>query len=58
MASPTRRGKKMSPEDKQKIMDELNQKIITYTKWIEEYKQKVEATKFILKMLEQNGIVR
>jgi len=48
----------MSPEDKQKIMDELNQKIITYTKWIEEYKQKVEATKFILKMLEQNGIVR
>lgn len=45
---------KMSPEDKQKILDDMEQQIKMYTKWIEEYKIKIEAVKYIIMAVKAN----
>lgn len=41
----------MTPEEKQTLLDDMNQQIITYTKWIDDYKAKIEAAKYILECL-------
>lgn len=43
----------MNPEDKQKLLDEMNQQIIKYTKWIGDYKTKIEAAKYIIDCLKR-----
>jgi hypothetical protein len=38
----------LSVEDKQKIIVELEQQIVNYSKWIKEYQEKIEAAKFMI----------
>lgn len=41
----------MTPEEKQALIEDMEHQIKTYSKWIDEYKQKIEAAKYIINIV-------